>query len=119
MIGEVGVDDEELAERGEELILLGERMRLVNEPSLIELICAAGEGGIGKDGGDEGFVFNSSTTSSVAATAAAVVVVVVAQGAVGSNLSSLIGRDSNLEVYADVEMGGKDDRRTVLLFYGW
>lgn len=96
-------------------------MRLVNEPSLIELICAAGEGGIGKDGGDEGFVFNSSTTSSVAATATAaavVVVVVVAQGTVGSNLSSLIGRDSNLEVYADVEMGGKDDRRTVLLFYG-
>lgn len=58
LVGEFRREDAESFETGDELILLGERIRLVNEPSLVELICAVGEGGVGKGGDDDGFVFN-------------------------------------------------------------
>ena len=85
LFGEIRNDDEESFEIGDALTLLGERIRLVNEPSFAELICAGGEGGIGKGGDDDGFVFNCSS--------------MLVEGTVVSNLSSLIRRDSNLEVY--------------------
>jgi hypothetical protein len=93
LIGEIcdesGDDDgdDETVEIGEALILLGERIRLVNEPSFVELIGAAGEGGVGKGGDDDGFVFDCSS--------------MLAEGTVVSNLSSLIRRDSNLEEHMD------------------
>lgn len=38
LIGEICVGDDELVDNGEELILLGERIRLVNEPNLVKVI---------------------------------------------------------------------------------
>lgn len=84
LIGEICDEDEELVERGEELILLGERIRLVTEPSLVKVICGVDdEGGVGKDGDGDGLVFNLSSLP--------------VEGTIGSNLSSLIREDSDLE----------------------
>lgn len=84
----------EIFDRGDEFILLGERIRLVNDVSLLELIGAGGDAGVGKaavdddDDDDERLVvFNCCSSSSLLGEGTVVV----------SNLSSLIRRDSYLE----------------------
>jgi len=83
LIGEICDEEDEFVEIGEELILLGERIRLVNEPSLVKVICDVDDGGVGKGGDGDGFVFNLSSLP--------------VEGTVVSNLSSLIRKDSDLE----------------------
>jgi hypothetical protein len=84
-IGEICDEEDELVEIGEELILLGESIRLVNEqPNFVKLICGVDDGGgVGKGGDGDGFVFNLSSLP--------------VEGTSGSDLSSLIRIDSNLE----------------------
>jgi hypothetical protein len=85
LIGEICDEEDEVVEIGEELILLGERIRLVNEPNLVKGICdiVGGGGGVGKgEDGDE-LIFDLSSLSVV--------------DTVISNLSSLIRKDSDLE----------------------
>jgi len=84
LIGEICDEEDEVVEIGEELILLGERIRLVNEPNLVKGICdIVGGGGVGKgEDGDE-LIFDLSSLSVV--------------DTVISNLSSLIRKDSDLE----------------------
>jgi len=82
LIGEICDEEDEVVEIGEELILLGERIRLVNEPNLVKGICDI-VGGVGKgEDGDE-LIFDLSSLSVV--------------DTVISNLSSLIRKDSDLE----------------------
>lgn len=73
-------DDAEWLERGEELILLGDRIRLVNEPSLFRVSCGVDGGGVGKGGDGDESVFNLSSLP--------------VEGTIVSNLSSLIRKDS-------------------------
>jgi hypothetical protein len=83
LIGEICDEDDEFVEIGEELILLGERIRLVNEPNLVKVICGVDDGGVGKGGDGDGFVLNLSSLP--------------VEGTVVSALSSLIRKDSDLE----------------------
>jgi hypothetical protein len=83
LIGEICDEDDEVVEIGEELILLGERIRLVNEPNLVKGTCVVGGVGVGKGGDGDGSGFNLSSLP--------------VEGTVVSNLSSLIGKDSNLK----------------------
>lgn len=84
LIGEICDEDDEFVEIGEELILLGERIRLVNEPNLVKAICDVDDGGgVGKGGDGDEFVFNLSSLP--------------VEDTIVSNLSSLIGKDSDLE----------------------
>ncbi len=78
LMGEIWDEEDEVVEIGEELILLGERIRLVNEPNLVKGI---GGVGTGEDGDELIFVLSSLS----------VVDTVI------SNLSSLIRKDSDLE----------------------
>lgn len=89
-IGEICAVNGELFDRlDDEFILLGERIRLVNDVSLLELIGAGGDSGVGKAGvpavdDDERLVvFNCSSSSSLLGKGTVVV----------SNLSSLIRRE--------------------------
>ena len=86
-IGEIMCDgdEEELFEIGEELILLGESMRLVNEQlNFGKLFCGVADGGgVGNDGDGDASVFNLSSLP--------------LEGTNVSDLSSLIRIDSDLE----------------------
>jgi len=91
LIGEICDEEDEVVEIGEELILLGERIRLVNEPNLVKGICDI-VGGVGKgEDGDE-LIFDLSSLSVV--------------DTVISNLSSLIRKDSDLESILYIYMYG-------------
>ena len=83
LIGEMCGEDDDV---GDELILLGERIRLVNEPNFVNATGVVAGGGVeeGGDGDGDGFVFNLSSSLPV-------------EGTVISNLSSLIRKDSGLE----------------------
>ncbi len=88
LIGELWEGEDEVVEIGEELILLGERIRLVNEPSFVKVICGVDGGGVGSGGDGDGFGFNLSSLP--------------VEGTVDSNLSSLIRTDSDLESIVDI-----------------
>lgn len=81
LIGEICDEEDDV---GDELILLGERIRLVNEPNFVNATGVVAGGGVEEGGDGDGFVFNLSSSLPV-------------EGTVVSNLSSLIGKDSGLE----------------------
>jgi hypothetical protein len=93
-------EEDQFIETGDELILLGERIRLVNESSLVKVIAK----GVGDDKGEhvDEVVFNLSSLP--------------VEGTIVSNLSSLIRKDSDLEsiLYIYIE---REEDITLVLFY--